>query len=139
MHFRLPDDRAVLQRRTKDAPYAPGLLGEFGGWIEEGESPDEAIRRELQEETSLDVDQLDIRLVREFVIPAGKSFSQARKFYLYEAEIDDLEFEVYEGEGAEAFTVAQLETREDLTASAMYTFQPSRTMGSGARSPQIIR
>ena len=46
--FKLPDGRVVLQRRTKDAPYGAGLLGIFGGWVEEGETTDECLIREIK-------------------------------------------------------------------------------------------
>ncbi|HBO65014.1 TPA: hypothetical protein DD425_03585 [Candidatus Saccharibacteria bacterium] len=120
--FKLPDGRVVLQRRTKDAPYGAGLLGIFGGWVEEGETTDECLIREIKEETSLNTDDLDIKSITDFVIPASEDFDKDRHFYLYEGDIDSLGFEVYEGDGAEVFTLFELNERNDLTASAKYTF-----------------
>ena len=120
--FKLPDGRVVLQRRTKDAPYGAGLLGIFGGWVEEGETTDECLTREIKEETSLNTDDLDIKSITDFVIPASEDFDKDRHFYLYEGDIDSLGFEVYEGDGAEVFTLFELNERNDLTASAKYTF-----------------
>ncbi|MDD4900610.1 MAG: NUDIX domain-containing protein [Patescibacteria group bacterium] len=40
----------LLQHRTDNAPTFPDYFGFFGGKIEEGESPEEAIRRECVEE-----------------------------------------------------------------------------------------
>ena len=121
--FKLPDGRVVLQRRTKDAPYGAGLLGIFGGWVEEGETVDECLIREVKEETSLNTDDLGIKSITDFVIPASKDFDKDRHFYLYEGSVDNLDFEVYEGDGAEAFTLSELIERNDLTASARYTFE----------------
>lgn len=46
--FKLPDGKLVFQRRTKDALYGAGLLGIFGGWVEDDETVDKClIRRDL--------------------------------------------------------------------------------------------
>jgi ADP-ribose pyrophosphatase YjhB (NUDIX family) len=119
--FKLPDGKFVLQRRTKDAPYGAGLLGIFGGWVEEGEAVTECLIREIKEETSLNTDDLEIKSITDFVIPASEDFDKDRHFYLYEGLIDSLDFEVYEGDGAEAFTISEISERSDLTASAKYT------------------
>ena len=39
-----------LQKRTADAPRAPGFIGLFGGGIEEGETSEQAMMREVKEE-----------------------------------------------------------------------------------------
>ncbi len=41
-----------LQKRSQDAARAPGMLGMFGGGLEEGESKEDALVRELREELS---------------------------------------------------------------------------------------
>jgi 8-oxo-dGTP pyrophosphatase MutT (NUDIX family) len=120
--FKLPDGRIILQRRTKDAPYGAGLLGIFGGWVEEGETVDECLIREIKEETSLNVEALTIKPLTDFIIPASEDFDKDRHFYLYECDVSSLDFEVYEGDGAEAFTLSELKNRSDLTASASFAF-----------------
>lgn len=47
------EGRVLLQHRGLDAPTSPDTWGTPGGHIEEGESPEEALRRELLEETGL--------------------------------------------------------------------------------------
>lgn len=42
-----------LQKRTKDAKRLPDYFGFFGGGIEEDESPEQAFRREMQEELNI--------------------------------------------------------------------------------------
>lgn len=120
--FKLPDGRIILQRRTNDALYGAGLLGIFGGWVEGGETVEECLLREIGEETSLNIDELRPKPITDFVIPAGQDFGKERHFYLYEASVKSLDFEVYEGDGAEAYTLEQIKQRDDLTGSAKYTF-----------------
>lgn len=98
------------------------MLGIFGGWVEEGESVDECLVREIKEETSLNTDHLNIKPITDFIIPASEDFDKDRHFYLYAGNVDSLDFEVYEGDGAEAFTLSELGERSDLTASAKYVF-----------------
>lgn len=121
--FRLPDGRIILQRRTKDAPYGAGLLGIFGGWVESNETPWECLLREIEEETSLAARVLKPKLIKDFIIKATDDFNRDRHFYLYEASVDDMNFNVYEGDGAEAYTLDEINQRSDLTVSARYTFK----------------
>ncbi len=39
-----------LQKRSKDAKILPNFFGFFGGGIDEGETPEQAVRREIKEE-----------------------------------------------------------------------------------------
>lgn len=118
--FRLPDGKIVLQRRTRNANYAPGKLGIFGGWVENCESVKDCLLREIKEETSLDIDKLEIKFNSDFIVPSGEDFDKDRHFYLYETVLDNLNFEVYEGEGAEAYSLKELRNRQDLSGSAEY-------------------
>ena len=45
----------LLQHRTDDAFRLPGYWAFFGGGIEQGENPTEALRREIREELSYEV------------------------------------------------------------------------------------
>jgi len=49
------EGRMLLQKRTMDAPTFPGVWGFFGGGIEKGESPLDALKRETYEELEYDV------------------------------------------------------------------------------------
>lgn len=120
--FKLPNGKVVLQRRTKDAPYGAGQLGVFGGWVDEDETVDECLVREIKEETSLNTDELDLTFIADFVMHASKDFDKDRHFYVFTGTVDTLDFEVYEGDGAEAFFLSELTERSDLTAHAKYMF-----------------
>ena len=44
------DGKVLLQHRTEDAATLPGYWAFFGGRVNEGEAPEEAVRREAKEE-----------------------------------------------------------------------------------------
>lgn len=69
------DGKMLLQHRSDDASRNPGLWGLFGGGIEEGETPIEAVRRETMEELEyrlndprfIDIEESDAQTVHLFV------------------------------------------------------------------------
>lgn len=118
--LQLPDGKFVFQRRTYDAPVNAGLLGFFGGHIEDGETSDEAVRREISEETSLNIDKLTFSHREDFVVDRE---GEPVKYYLYSVAISDLSFEVYEGECAEALGPREALKRNDLSSSVSYVLE----------------
>lgn len=54
------DNKIVLQQRDQDSPRFPGALATFGGRIEQGETPIQALIRELKEELGADVNASDV-------------------------------------------------------------------------------
>lgn len=118
--FVLPDGRYVFQRRTKDAPVNAGLLGFFGGHVEDGESFDEAVRRETKEETSLDVDKLNFVFRETFTVERE---GERAEYCLYEVAVSNINFKVYEGVRAEAYSLDEVIARSDLTSSVKYVVE----------------
>lgn len=116
----LPDGRIVLQRRGKEAPRSPNMLGFFGGHVEEGESYDDAMARELGEETSLDLHSLRWACVQDYELTPGPQ--SPATFHLYWAEIPNMDFEVdkTEAQGVEVYTRAEALARNDLAPSCRY-------------------
>ncbi len=92
--------RILLQHRDGNAPRFPNLWGFVGGAIEEGESPEEAARREVYEETGLTIPG-PLTLYRRFPWPDA-----AHTWHIFcaptEARADDLIL----GEGQELRFVA---------------------------------
>lgn len=129
--FTLKDGRIVLQRRTADAPYAPGLLGAFGGWVEANETIDESMLREVGEETSLDVTMLEPTRIAECLVGASEDFPTPRYFYIYKVPITSMDFAVYEGDRAEAYTMSELQTRTDLSGALRHTLDAVREVWPG--------
>ncbi len=114
----LPDGKVILQRRDGKAQVAPNKLAFFGGHVEQGEPPDQAMRRELGEETSLDVANLDIRQVNELDLTSQDGTEV--HFYTYRADIPNSDFEVYEGIGAEVYSTGDALVRDDIVPSVRY-------------------
>jgi 8-oxo-dGTP pyrophosphatase MutT (NUDIX family) len=106
--FITEDGKVVLQRRSQDAPNSAGRLGLFGGHIEGKESARQALKREIQEETSLK--------------PTMRPKKIAEQHW-YKLNIKDASFKVYEGDGAETFTIQEALSRNDLTYSARYALE----------------
>jgi 8-oxo-dGTP pyrophosphatase MutT (NUDIX family) len=113
----LPDGSWVMQRRTDDAPVNGGKLGLFGGGVEAGETPGQAVQRELGEETTLDVSQLTFELACEVDLPTGYKGKPLR-ITAFRVAIPDSRFEIHEGKGIEVYTVGELFTRDDLSPAA---------------------
>src|SRR5215212_1063602 len=59
-----PDGRLLLQRRSDDDTWSL-----VGGYLEIGESPEEAVRREAEEEVGLEIGELEL-----FGVFAGQEF-----------------------------------------------------------------
>lgn len=111
-----------MQKRTDDAPYAAGKLGVFGGAVEDGETYRQCVEREIEEETSLKVSELEIEEYKDVFMPSNDYFDRDRCFHLYKVPISNINFELYEGEKVEADTIENIMKRDDLADSATYIF-----------------
>ena len=120
--LRLKDGHVVLNRRGKTAPVSAGLLALYGGHIEKGESPKDAARRELSEETSLKFNHDDLKFLTEFELAEAG----IKKFYAFELMAANQDFDVDEGDGSETYSVEEALARKDLTASLRRTLETVR-------------
>lgn len=105
----LPDGRLVFQRRS-DAKASPFLLDFYGGHQEPGESHLQTVKRELAEETSIDVNHLHIEYIGQYTYKPMNSTA-----YFYKAKIKSPHFKTYEGLWEEAYTLKEALARDDLT------------------------
>lgn len=127
-YLRLPDGKSAFQRRTDDAPVSPGLLSFFGGHIEAGETPHDAIVREINEETSLDLKHGDFKkLLTVKFDPRGAS--KEKEYTLFVADTNSENFEVYEGEGREVYSIDELLQRDDVAPGTIYVIQLAKEEG----------
>jgi 8-oxo-dGTP pyrophosphatase MutT (NUDIX family) len=97
----------LLQHRTPDASYYPNCWGFFGGGIEEGETPKEALKREAREEL-----QLDLGGVKFFKRYEIKEEDGIRERFLYliptKMTLDQLKSQQREGDGIGFFTTEEV-------------------------------
>lgn len=95
-----------LQKRADDAKILPGYFAFFGGKIEVGESPDQALKREIQEELGFVVRQCEF---------LGKYPFKDNKYvaHVYFLEVGDNfenEIKIMEGDYGKFFSEAQMTT-----------------------------
>lgn len=97
-----------LQKRSADAKRAPGCFGFWGGGAEAGETPEEALRREMREE--LDYAPEGYRFFRRFEFERS-----VLDVFLWEAAPDfEAKITICEGEYGQWFTVAEALALEKL-------------------------
>lgn len=111
--FVLPDGRWAMQRRTNDAPTDPDCLSFFGGKTEKGETPIQCFEREISEETDIDLKKYPYSLAAEFEI---EHWGRMLHIILFRVDIPTMDFAVYEGKRAEAFTLEELSKRTDVSS-----------------------
>lgn len=125
-----PDGRVLLQERDEHAPTAPGQWGMVGGHVEEGEDLEAAARRELAEETGVDVDAVLPDGLRRwcedtFTYPDGRTY----RYGLFAARVDLCDDDIVVGEGRQiVFVEPERALGLDLGGSAVH-FVP-RFLGS---------
>lgn len=107
-------DKLVVQRRDDKAPNNPNLLGFFGGRIEKDETPLQALRREMAEETSLGVEKLQFKELFEVTIPVGNVDSEQGLDTAFLCRLESVDFQLKEGAGIELFLLDELLARTDL-------------------------
>ncbi|HSX18203.1 MAG TPA: NUDIX domain-containing protein [Candidatus Saccharimonadales bacterium] len=108
----LDDGQLVMQRRDAAAPTNPNTLSLFGGHFEDHETPHAALIRELGEETSLPIQDLEFKFVMKQPLHGND------ETYIYLAHIKSAHFKVFEGKGAEVHGLKELFKLDDLNPDA---------------------
>jgi 8-oxo-dGTP pyrophosphatase MutT (NUDIX family) len=112
-----PQNNFILQLRDDKPNIAdPGKLSIFAGRLLEGESPEDAARRELFEETGLRPDALEFFVAYE-KDPARHGAPGVSHIYVAK-DVDPSKLEVHEGQGWRE--VAPTELTEENTALISY-------------------
>jgi mutator protein MutT len=102
----------LLQHRSKDAPTYSNQWGFFGGSIEEGETPQEAMAREMMEELGIRFEKTE--LVASFIDPEDHV-----ERYIFKAEINlnakILKLQQKEGDDLAFFSVDEIKRLPMMT------------------------
>ncbi len=122
--IRTPDgDKYLLQRRKDTAKLFPKGLSFFGGHIEPDETPEEAIRRELQEETSLDLGETVFHsTISMTVLPPVTGEDKPVEVHVFDAYVDH-DFEAKEGASLEIHTREDALSQLDLVPTTRYVIE----------------
>ena len=91
-------DQVLLQLRTFDAKAYPGFWSTFGGHIEEGEQPESAAIREIEEELGLRLDQSQLTRLGSASILHGETPAELH-FFTAALEVDLSNLALGEGAG----------------------------------------
>ena len=78
----------------------------IGGHVEEGETPEEALIREVKEE--LDIEIRDYKFYKEFLCLKGDAFENIKYIYTGKINIPIEEITLYEGQYARYFTKEEI-------------------------------
>lgn len=110
----LPNGKFVFERRTKDAPISAHKLSLFGGHLQGSETALHGVRREMSEETSLDVKHLHVKHMGSYPSARIKNANMS----LYIAKISKPDFKVFEGEDREVYGIDEVLARSDVDPDA---------------------
>ena len=98
-----PDRKILLQHRDSKTLRSPNTWGIFGGGIEDGETPKEALKREIMEEIEYQVREPELILTELHQID-GEAMTE----YLFAEEYDGLQpIVLHEGQGFGWFMVEE--------------------------------
>lgn len=105
--------RVLLQYRDKNTSWYPNYWGVFGGQIEEGETPEQAVRREVEEE--LEIGLTDLKFFRRYELKREKGIYEAFIFIApLNIPVEKLREQQREGEDLGLFSLGEL---KDLKAT----------------------
>jgi len=98
------EKRILLQHRTSDAKRLPDFWGFFGGGIEEGETPEQALARESKEELDFTPQTPHLIMTQEFEYKNIK----AKKYVYMEEYNDSIKLTQREGQAMDWFDIEDM-------------------------------
>lgn len=116
--------KIYLQRRHDRTPHYPGGLSFFGGQFIEGqETPEEAVQRELQEETTLNIGEIGLRHMVSFTgLPELVQQNDPVEVHAFEGIVTD-SFDAREGAGLELFTVQEALRQPNMVPTTKHVLE----------------
>ena len=101
--FIVLDNKVLLFKRSPEETTNPGKYGMLGGHIEKGESPEEALRREIKEEAGVELGACKKLKTYEM------DEVQLNVFYTNEFDTDNIKLDKKEHTGKKFFTLEELD------------------------------
>ena len=122
------DWRILLQYRNKDNRWNQDSWSEFGGQIEEGETPEEAVKRELKEELGIELKNL--KFFKKYELQREKGIYEQFVFTAsFNYSLDKLKKQQKEGGNLSLFTYKEIKKLKmaDYTREILKDFFKSST------------
>lgn len=106
----------------------PNTYGCLGGGIEKGEKPIDALRREIQEESNIqlyNLKELGNRIVSHTTIDKGIEKEVKSEVFYFLAQTNDLlkDLKLYEGQKLEYFTIKEALKKSNLAPPIRYAIE----------------
>jgi 8-oxo-dGTP diphosphatase len=98
-------DSVLLHLRDGNTPYSPNMWAFFGGGSEGTETPRECFRRELKEETGLDIDDATLRPLCDYFY---ERLQTHRHVFSALSDVDPATLKLGEGAGMAWIPIARL-------------------------------
>lgn len=97
--------KVLLNHRSEDAKRWPGYWGFFGGAIEAGETPEQAVRRETKEELNYELKNPKLVMTQKFIYKGDENTQ-----YVFMEEYDEnKKLTLGEGQGMKWYDLAELD------------------------------
>ena len=137
--IQLEDGRYLMQHRDNvPSIWYPGLWGCFGGAVDEGENPLEALRRELYEELNVSITNAAYFTRFDFDLTTIGKGAYYRIYYVVPMSLGEREHVVlHEGQGVQAFSGEELLNDMRLApydAFALFLYHNRQRMSDRASS-----
>ena len=119
-------EKVYLQRRSEKSELFPGGLSFFGGKLEHLEDPEEAIKRELAEETTLDVKQIGLKQVALFVALPQVTGDKEVEVNVYSGVVPEgsgHQFMALEGAEVEVYNLESVSQSPDLVPTTRFVLE----------------
>jgi 8-oxo-dGTP diphosphatase len=101
--FIVIDNKVLLFKRSPEETTNPGKYGMLGGHIEKGETPEEALTREIKEEAGVKLS--DYKKLKTYELDEV----QLNVFYTNEFDVDNIKLDTKEHTGKKFFTLEELD------------------------------
>ena len=111
------DHKTVLMqhRDTHEGLIFPGHWSLFGGAVDEGEEPIDALIRELYEEILLTVNKAEYFTAIDYDFEfCKKGISQRRYYIVHITDTEQKKLELHEGDGMKTFTLPEILTTDKV-------------------------